>query len=227
MLDVLESREKSVVLAYLRKHKQDLFAQLEEVTLDMWDGYVEAVREAFSGKVAITVDRFHVMKNFQDQLTTARREIQRQLPKEEYEVLKGSRWLWVKNPEDLDAEDRARLEALKQRFPLLRQLADQREALRAIFDDPKVTDPEQGKKRLIQWMHKALQLGLEGLNKFCKTLENWLDKIANYFLSRSSNGRTEGFNHGLRSILWRAFGMRNFAHFRLRVLHRFGRPSQN
>ena len=38
------------------------------------------------------------------------------------------------------------------------------------------------------------------------------------------NGRTEGFNHGLRNILWRAFGMTNFSHFRLRVLDRFGRP---
>jgi transposase len=66
---------------------------------------------------------------------------------------------------------------------------------------------------------------LKGLDAFCKTLTNWLDKIANYFVSRSSNGRTEGFNHGLRSILWRAFGMSNFRSFRLRVLDRFGRPA--
>ena len=65
-------------------------------------------------------------------------------------------------------------------------------------------------------------LGLTALDKFCKTLGNWLDKIANYFRSRGSNGRTEGLNHGLRAILWRAFGMVNFQNFRLRVLHCFG-----
>ena len=43
-----------------------------------------------------------------------------------------------------------------------------------------------------------------------------------YFDTGLTNGRTEGFNHGLRTILWRAFGMTNFAHFRLRVLHAFG-----
>lgn len=227
VLEVLESREKAVVLAYLRQHREDLFAQLEEATMDMWDGYVEAVREAFDGKVKITVDRFHVMKNLQDQLSNARREIQRKLPKAAAEELKGSRWLWLKNPENLTEEERAQLESLKERFPPLRQLADQREALRAIFDDLKVSDPKEGKKRLSAWMEKSLQLGLEALNKFCKTLGNWLDKIANYFLSRSSNGRTEGFNHGLRSILWRAFGMKSFEHFRLRVLDRFGRPAKN
>jgi hypothetical protein len=55
-----------------------------------------------------------------------------------------------------------------------------------------------------------------------RTLENWMDQIVNYFVARSSNGRTEGFNRGLRAILWRACGMHNFSHFRLRVLHAFG-----
>jgi transposase len=132
----------------------------------------------------------------------------------------------VKNPEDLSALERTKLEELKTRFPKLRELSEQREALRAIFDDPQVNNPEQGKERLRSWLEKAKQLGLTGLNRFCRTLENWLELIANYFISRSSNGRTEGFNHGLRSILWRAFGMRNFMNFRLRVLDRFGRPAQ-
>ena len=76
------------------------------------------------------------------------------------------------------------------------------------------------------WMEQAKGLGLKALEKFCKTLSNWLGRIANYFEWRSSNGRTEGFNHGLRTILWRAFGMLNFRHFRLRVLDRFGRPQK-
>jgi transposase len=69
------------------------------------------------------------------------------------------------------------------------------------------------------------ELGLKGLEAFCQTLTNWLDKIVNYFASRSSNGRTEGFNHAIRSILWRAFGMTNFNNIRLRALARYGRPA--
>ena len=83
------------------------FAALEEVTTDMWDGYVEAVKEAFEGKVRVTVDRFHVMQNFQERLTDARREIQRGLSKEEAKALKGSRWLWQTNEENLTSEERA------------------------------------------------------------------------------------------------------------------------
>jgi hypothetical protein len=47
VLDVLESREKSVVLAWLAANKAGLLADLREVTIDMWDAYAQATREVF------------------------------------------------------------------------------------------------------------------------------------------------------------------------------------
>jgi transposase len=223
VLDVLENREKATVVAWLQAGKESgLLGQLQEVTSDMWDGYVEAAREVFGDAVRVTIVRFHVMKNFQDCVNEARREIQRRLPPEQVKALKGSRWLWLTNPENLGMEQRRELQALKQKFPELGQLADHREALRRIFEDHRVTQPQTAIARLRKWCERGRRLGLKALDKFNRTLENWMDKIANYFVSRSSNGRTEGFNRGLRAILWRACGMCNFTHFRLRVLHLFG-----
>src|SRR5581483_2715757 len=161
----------------------------------------------------------------QDQLTAARREIQRSLPREEAQALKGTRWLWLTNEENLTEQERAELVALAERFPLLGQLRQQRERLQELFEDRGIHTAAAGRRELRVWMEQARALGLQALDRFCKTLENWLDKIANYFVSRASNGRVEGFNTGLRSILRRAFGMLNFEHFRLRVLDRFGAPS--
>jgi transposase len=225
VLDVLESREKATVVQYLREgQKSGLLAHVREVTTDMWDAYVEASREVFGDAVAIVIDRFHVMKNFQEQLTAARRELQRTLPAQEARALKGSRWLWLTNPENLEEEELQQLRTLRAQFPPLAQLADQREALRQIFDDPTLTTPAAGARQLTKWSASARALGLTGVNKFCDTLERWQDKIVNYFLSRSSNGPTEGFNNGLRTLLRRAYGMTNFRRFRLRVLDRFGHP---
>jgi transposase len=223
ILDVLESREKATILAYLQKARQQgLLAHVEEVTMDMWDAYVSAAREAFGDQVVITIDRFHVMKNFQDCLTGARRELQGQMSGLERKQLKGSRWLWLTNPENLTPEAAQELETMKRRFPRLRQVADQREALRAIFENRAIHSPAVGRQRLQAWLAKVEALGLEALAPFCKTMRNWFDMISNYFRSRSSNGRTEGLNHGLRAILWRAFGMATFENFRLRALHCFG-----
>jgi transposase len=222
---VLEGREKSRVKEYLETGSASgLFSSVEEVTTDMWDGYVEAVKEVFPGKAYVTIDRFHIMENFQKRMTSARREIQRELSPEEAQTLKGSRWLWLTNEENLTSEGRQRLEELCHRFPRLGTLRRQREMLRQIFEDRSLQTAEAGKERLREWMIQARQLGLKALNAFCQTLENWLDKIANYFRHRSTNGPTEGFNHGLRAILWRAFGMVNFRHFRARALHAFGVP---
>jgi transposase len=224
VLDVVEGRDKELIVKYLRDNKEGPLSELEEVTCDMWGAYVNATREVFGERVRVTIDRFHVMKNFQEQLTEARREIQRGLAKEEAKELKGTRWLWQTNPENLSDEQRQQLEGLKGRFPRLKQLVERRESLRAIFEDESIKDAARGEQELRGWMERASAVGLKGLATFCKTLGNWIGKIANYFIWRSSNGRTEGFNHGLRAILWRAFGMANFKNFRLRVLDRFGSP---
>jgi transposase len=222
VLEVLKNREKSTVVAYLKQAKQGLLAQVQEVTTDMWDGYVEAVKEVFGDRVAITIDRFHVMENFQDCLNKARREMQKTLSPEERQELKGSRWLLLTNWENLSPEDQEELRHLKKKVPSLGALVDQREALRAIFDNRSISSPAEGKKRLEGWVEQVQKLGLAALGSFCKTLGNWMDKIANYFRSRGSNGRTEGLNRGVRGLLWRAYGMVNFENFRLRVLHCFG-----
>lgn len=222
VLDVLESREKAAVMAWLTRHKTGLLAELNEATIDMWDGYAEAVKEVFGESVRVTIDRFHVMKNFQDRLNEARREIQKQLPQEQAKELKGSRWLWLTNPQNLTPEQQAELERLKKLFPSLARLAEHREGLRKIFEDGRFRRPESAMVWLRAWCERGRAMGLKAMEKFNQTLENWMERIANYFVSRSSNGRTEGFNRGLRAILWRACGMTNFEHFRLRVLHAFG-----
>jgi transposase len=227
VLDVLDSRAKDKLAQYLRQAKRSgLLAGVQEITTDMWESYGEVAREVFGPGVRITIDRFHVMKNFQERLTAARRELQRRLPQAEAKALKGTRWLLLTNQENLTAAEQAELAALGERYPLLGQLRAQRDRLRDVFEDRAIATAAAGAKRLQGWISEARQLGLKALDSFCKTLETWLDKIANYFVSRASNGRVEGYNNGLRGILRRAYGMFNFKHFRLRVLDRYGRPQE-
>lgn len=223
VLDVLEQRTKDAVVAWLKAGQESgLLASLQEVTIDMWGPYAEAVREVFGSTVRIVVDRFHLAQNLQACLAEGRRQIQRGLSKEAARELKGTRWLWAKNPDHLTAEERVKLDVLQQQFPALAQLTEQREALRRILDDTTIRSADEGQSRLLAWCDRVKQLGISALETFTKTVHNWIGEIANYFVCRSTNARTEGFNHAIRTILWRAFGIPNFAHLRLRVLHAFG-----
>ena len=172
--------------------------------------------------VRIVVDRFHLAQPLQACLAEARRQIQRGLSKEAARDLKGTRWLWAKNPDKLTPEERAKLDTLPQKYPALTPLTEQRDAFRRILDDKTIRRTDEAKSQLLAWCKRVRQRGIIALEKFTRTVQNWIEGIANYFLCRSTNARTEGFNHGIRTILWRAFGMRNFAHLRLRVLPAFG-----
>jgi hypothetical protein len=97
---------------------------------------------------AIGIDRCHVRKNFQEQLPAARRAWQRALPVAAARALKGSRWLWLTTPENLEEEQLPPLTALRAPCPAWARVAAQREALRQIFDDATLTTPAAGAAQL-------------------------------------------------------------------------------
>jgi hypothetical protein len=100
---------------------------------------------SFGDTVRVTIDRFQVMKNFQEHLTDARRQIQRELAKGEAQGLKGTRRLWVTNRENLGPAQQAGLAHLKERFPYLPELVECRETLRQLFEDRTIADAATGR----------------------------------------------------------------------------------
>jgi transposase len=76
-------------------------AKIEAVAMDMSPAYIQAVTTALP-KAAIVFDHFHIIKLFNDKLSDLRRKLYREATDLlQKEVLKGSRWLLLKNPENL------------------------------------------------------------------------------------------------------------------------------
>jgi len=169
-----------------------------------------------------TADRFHVQHQLNDRINQTRREIQRKLPETQKDALKGLRWILVKPSEDLSPSEKERLRPALENFPEIRRLVDSRDQLRTIFEDPTIDSPQKGKIALEAWTAKVRTFGSTALNKFCDTLTRWIDPISRYFLSRANNGRTEGYNRGIRMLVSRAFGLPCFKHLRLRILGVYG-----
>ena len=96
-------------------------AKVKAVATDMSSAYIRAVRDHLPGAVHV-FDHFHVIKLFNEKLSSLRRELYHEASsKEERQILKGTRWLLLKNPENLDEErdERQRLEdALRLNQPL-------------------------------------------------------------------------------------------------------------
>ena len=98
----------------------------------MWDAY-HSVAKTLLPHARRVVDRFHVMKNLSDAVAKARRTIQRQADEAAQPVLKGGRWLLVKNRENLTAEETEQLTQMLTVSPELKTCYELKETFRTWF----------------------------------------------------------------------------------------------
>lgn len=59
----------------------------------------------------------------------------------------------------------------------------------------------------MKWLDKVRRSVLTCFDKFMTTLENWLDKTANYFVDRLSSGFVEGLNNKIKTTKRRCYGI--------------------
>ena len=96
VLDLLPDRDKDSFVKWLQQGKASgLLAHLVEFTTDMWEGYRNAVHEVFGKEMRVTIDRFHVMKQFQERLTAAGGEYfaDKRLTVADLKIFMWIRWL--------------------------------------------------------------------------------------------------------------------------------------
>jgi len=77
--------------------------KIEAIATDMGKAYVSSVKKHYPDAVLV-IDHFHVIKRYQERLTHLRRTLQSEATEDKKEVLKGARWLLLKNTEKLDAD---------------------------------------------------------------------------------------------------------------------------
>lgn len=222
VIAVLPSREKSVIIEWFATLSDEQKKAIRVVSMDMWRPY-RSFAEEYLPHARIVADRFHVMKQLNDQLTKARRQIQGKADAETKEALKGSRWLLVTNRDELSPDQQQQLLHVLEADHDLRNAYLLKEEFRRIFE--KINDEQQARRFLEAWMLKVEATHNKYLLGFIKTLRNWFDQILAYFDRRISNGFVEGMNRAIRFIISRACGFRNFDNFRFQVLAQHGPDS--
>jgi transposase len=191
-------------------------AQVEAVATDMSPAYIQAVREHLGDAVHV-FDHFHVIKLFNEKLSDFRRELYHAAAeKMDKEVLKGTRWLLLKNPENLDPKrnERERLaEALRMNQPLA-TVYYLKEDLRQIWEQP---DKETATRVLEDWIRRAEASCIKVLQKFAGTLATHRTGILAYYDCRISTGPLEGTNNKIKTMQRQAYGFRDQEFFKLKI----------
>lgn len=218
ILGVLSDREKATVRTFLQSIPPALAATIHTACVDMYESYIQAVREVLPG-IQIVIDRFHVAQKYREAADTVRKHelkrLKHELPKTEYQQLKGSLWAFRKNPADLSPEEQTCLARLFAYSPELEAAHLLREELTAIFEQ--ATSPAQAQEQLRAWQERVRHSGLSCFDDFLNTLDRWWNEIINYFVQRHSSGFVEGLNNKLKVLKRRCYGLFNIGHLFQRI----------
>jgi len=192
-------------------------AKVKAVAIDMSPAYISAVMENLK-EATIVFDHFHVIKLFNEKLSDFRRALYyHALTKEEKHVIKGTRWLLLKNPENLD-ETRNEHERLQEALALNQPLATAyylKEDLRQLWSYP---NKRKAKAFLKDWVARARASGIKMLAKFANTLMAHASGILAYYNFRISTGPLEGTNNKIKVMKRQAYGFRDMEFFKLKIM---------
>lgn len=162
-----------------------------------------------------TYDRFHVMKLAGGAVDQVRRQESREHPE-----LKGTRYSWLKNEENLTDTQAAALLALKDQ-PLLTSAAwTLRLGLQEVYAGD---DRKDGEARLDAWLAKAEASGLAPMRKLAATIAGHREGILRWFDSGLTNGFMEGLNSVIQMAKARARGYRSLRNFEAVIMLMFGK----
>jgi transposase len=192
-------------------------AKIEAVATDMSPAYIDAVTTHLPEAVLV-FDRFHVMKLFNDKLSDLRRELHRTAKDGlEKDVLKGTRWLLLKRPENLDAS-RNEHERLEEALRLNAPLATAYYLKEELGEFWEQDDQEEAEAFLLDWIHRAESTDIRMLRQFARTLRFHAHGLLAYYDYDISTGPLEGTNNKIKTMKRQAYGFRDEEFFKLKIL---------
>ncbi len=149
-----------------------------------------------------------------------RRDEARELKKSNPELLKRSRYLWLKNVENLTEKQRARLGYLQKLNLRCHRAWLLKESFREFW-----TYATQGwaKRFLTQWFWWATHSRLKPMRDVAWTLRRRQEDILNYFTLRIDNGAVEGMNHKAKVVSHRCYGFRTARTYITALYHCLGK----
>jgi transposase len=191
-------------------------ARIHAVASDMSPAYIQAIGQHLPQAVHV-FDHFHVIKLFNDKLSDFRRQVQREAEGPLHKkVLKGTRWLLLKNPQNLDQKHNEK-QRLEEALALNKPLATayyMKEDLRQIWDQ---SDQPAAQRFFDDWIARAQVSGIRMLQQFAVTLATHRHGILAWYDCPISTAPLEGTNTKIRVMQRQAYGFRDDEFLRLKI----------
>ena len=198
---VTEGKDSSTIAAFKKDFELHggVSTNITDVSCDMSPAFIKGVHDNLP-EAQITFDKFHVLKLINEAVDQVRRAEAKDNP-----LLKGTRFLFLKNDQNLTQAQKNKKEELKLSELNLKSLEalNLRETFQQIYCAP---TGEQFEKLLTQWHNWAATSQLTPMEKVAKTIKNHWDGIIQWKKSQINNGILEGLNSVVQAAKRKARG---------------------
>lgn len=190
--------------------------QIEAVAMDMNTAFDLEVRQ-HCPNAEVVYDLFHVIARFGrdvvDRVRVDQANALRQQPAAR-QVIKRSRWLLLRNRDNLKDEQAVRLDELLAANAPLASVYLLKTELKELWFSPSV---REGARRWKRWYRLAIESQLAPLIQFAKRLRKYLRGILASALYPMNSSILEGVNNRIKVIKRMAYGFRDSAYFFLKI----------
>jgi transposase len=217
-----EKRTQKTINTFFDWFGEQRILALKFICSDMWKPYLKVIAARASHALNI-LDRFHISQKLGQAIDKVRASETRALVKKGKDViLKHSRWVLLKNPENLKMEQKIKLKEL---------LSCNLKTIRAYLlkEDFKnfwqYTSPTWALKFLEVWCTQVMRSKLEPMKKVAKTIRSHKRLILNWFQAKNeiSLGAVEGQNNKAKVVIRKSYGFKTAEILQISLYHKLGK----
>jgi len=204
---VANGKDSNTITEFTRDFEQHngVPDNIQNVTSDMSLAFESGIKDNFKNS-DIIIDKFHVIKGFNDALNkTLRDDIKAG------HDFKKSKYIWAKNPENLTVKQTERFESMNKQRSKTAKAYQIKIAMQEIYRLTDKFEAEAQLFKLVSWMKRSRN---EHMKKLAKTIVNHWNNILNYFDNRLTNAILEGINNIIQNIKHTARGFKNYDYFK-------------
>jgi len=211
VLFVGEDRKKATLKAWYERLTDDQREAIQSISMDMWPAFINATLESLPGaEEKIAFDKFHVAKYLGEAVDKVRRQEHKALMKAGHEDLKGSKYDWLTNPQNMTHKQKRRFKALRESTLKTARAWAIKELAMSLW---RYVSKTWARKSWEQWLSWAVRSRLGPIKAVARTIKEHLWGILNAIVLKVSNGPAEGINSRIKMIKVRSRGFRNKERF--------------
>jgi len=221
LLWIGERRKAKTLLRFFRWLGEERTGQVQYVCSDMWKAYLKVVKKKAVNAIHI-LDRFHIVMQMNKAIDEVRAQEAKKLKAEaKDEILKRSRWLFLRRKQNLNEKQSIRLaEIVKHNLRTVRSYL-LKEEFQLFWEYKSVW---WAGRFFDEWCKKTMRSKIEPMKKVARMLRNHRELILNWFRAKKkfSSGVVEGLNNKAKLTIKRAYGYKSFRTLEVALYHTLG-----